>query len=79
MSGLAPKWLRFVPNETKLVVFKISCMLILSRTDLKKSQICLILGQSDQNCGANPDTPKMDVECSKRELGVEIGRQTDRC
>ena len=54
MSGVALNWVRLALNGTNLGIFKISFStfwLIKSKrteSDLKKSQICHIWGQSDQ-------------------------------
>ena len=54
VSSFAPDWVRLAPNGTNLWLFKISFSTFwlsepkCTETDLKKSQICPIWGQSDQ-------------------------------
>ena len=54
MAELAPNWVRLAPNGTNLGLLKISFSTFwrpapkCTETDLKKSQICPIWGQSDQ-------------------------------
>ena len=56
------KWVRLAQNETYLGLFQIRFQYILGQTvlksNLKKSQICLIWGQSD------PFRPKFDIPVS---------------
>ena len=45
MVGLSPKWLRLAPNGTNPGLFQMATNAL--KSDLKKSRICLIWGQSD--------------------------------
>ena len=53
MSNFASKWVRLAPNKKNTGIFKISFSTFwlgdpkCTETDLKKSQICPIWGQSD--------------------------------
>ena len=61
-SGMAPNWVKLAPNETIRGLLKISYSTFwltktkYTQTDLKKSQMCTNLGQSDP---ANPQIPTL--------------------